>query len=128
MTLCRDNTSPVVEVQSKPVEDWGSFLKIYINYPNPHITCHGSLDCVDIQKMDKPGQRHIEINRRTLSRELEKFAQKEYRFAAQAEFNDLWCTVDFADANFEIAVVEYIRRLLLEHYFPFSRAAIKTHC
>jgi hypothetical protein len=39
--------------------------------------------------MRKSGQRTVRINRSTISSELDCFAGKHYRFAAQASLNDM---------------------------------------
>jgi hypothetical protein len=103
-------------------------IAVYINYPNSHITIHGSAGCGNLQQHHKQGQRNVTLNRLTLSAELERFAGKFYTFGADQSTNDMWLTVDFGDAVFERAVVEHIRVLLGVNYLPFARAAITEHC
>ena len=103
-------------------------LTVYINYPDPHLTIHTNPACATIQKHDKKKQRKVHLTLENLSRELARFKAKEHRFSATSETNDMWLQLDFADPHFERAVTEYVRKLLAEHYSPFSRAITKEHC
>ena len=103
-------------------------LQVYINYPNPHISAHGSISCGDIKKMRKSGQRHVIIDISSIATELQKFSTKQYAFAAAASLNDLWLSVDFQNSPFEMAVVEYIQQLIGEHYRPLAGVAVQRHC
>ena len=102
--------------------------KAYLNYPNPHITLHRNPLCGAVQQMGKSGQRYVRIDTLTISGELQRFQSKHYSFAAHAGANDMWIEVDFADADFERALIDYIRRLLGRHYSPFGGAPVSTHC
>ena len=103
-------------------------VKAYINYPNPHIMLHWDLTCSSIEQQHKEGQRTIHLDINSLSSELRLFSDKYYHFGADALINDMWLEVDFGDTSFEHAVVEYIRKLLAEHYSPFGRVVIEEHC
>jgi hypothetical protein len=103
-------------------------IRVYINYPNPHVSIHGNPTCGAIQPMWKPGQRFIQIDRGTLSDELTRFANKVYTFAAKREVNDMWPEVEFGDFAFELAVVHYVKNLLGQHYQPLARATVEIHC
>lgn len=103
-------------------------LTAYINYPNPHVTIHAALNCGNIQQQHKQDQRVIRLNTATVSTALARFEAKEYRFGADKTTNDMWLYVDFADIEFERAVVEHIRRILTRHYSPFRRVQIDEHC
>ncbi len=103
-------------------------LRAYINYPNPHIETHGNSGCATIQQHQKQGQRVVNLELTSLSLELQRFATKAYPFAANRELNDMWINVDFADAAFERAVVEYVRTLLSMHYMPFVGLRVQQHC
>jgi len=103
-------------------------LKAYINYPNPHITIHGDAGCADIRKQHKEGQRLVRLDVASLSTELKRFKAKDYRFGSAAGTNDMWLEVDFADHAFERAIVEYVRKLLAEHYTPFGQVGVEQHC
>jgi hypothetical protein len=102
-------------------------ITVYINYPKPHFTLHSDPSCVEVHKQRKTDQRKVRVNRSTMSSELDRFAGKYYGFAAQASLNDIWLEVDFDHAEFERAVVGYIRRLLGDHYAPFAHAPIAIH-
>jgi hypothetical protein len=103
-------------------------MKVYVNYPNPHITIHADRNCGSLHQQHKENQRVVSIDRSTLSSELIRFAEKGYRFGAQAENNDMWLDVSFQDDAFERAVVEYIRKLLAQYYSPFAKAKVDQHC
>ncbi len=103
-------------------------LKSYVNYPNAQVTIHKDQRCVAIQQQRKPGQRVVRLDRASVSRELEKFESKSYRFGSEAAINDVWLEVDFGDTAFERAVVEYVKTLLAAHYTPFNKAAVEVHC
>jgi hypothetical protein len=103
-------------------------LKAYINYPNPKISAHHDRSCGAIQKMGKANQRLIRIDRTTISAELQRFASKEYTFAANPAGNDMWLEIDFGDANFEAAVLSYVHRLIGAHYSPLAEVEIQNHC
>lgn len=103
-------------------------ISAYINYPNSHITIHANGGCSTIQQQHKQAQRNVVLNLSTLSSELERFSGKFYKFGADQSTNDMWLTVDFSDATFERAVIEYVRKLLTSHYVPFTRVNINEHC
>lgn len=103
-------------------------LKAYINYPNPHVTIHDDAGCAAIRQQHKEGQRLVRLDISSLSTELKRFKANDYRFGSTAETNDMWLEVDFADPAFERAVVEYVRKLLAEHYTPFGQVGVEQHC
>ena len=103
-------------------------LKAYINYPNPHVTIHVNAGCAAIQQQHKKDQRVVRFDIGSLSRELNRFAMKEYQFGAQAETNDMWLELNLGDNKFEKALVDYVRTLLAQHYKPFSRVKVDEHC
>jgi hypothetical protein len=78
--------------------------------------------------MGKTGQRHIRIDIDSASTELRCFANKKYTFASNAGSNDMWLDIEFEDAAFEKAVLEYVRRLIGKHYAPLNRAELTFHC
>jgi hypothetical protein len=90
-------------------------LHAYINSPQPKVVIHPDPSCPRIQMNAKPGQRVVRINVESLSEEIGRFKNKEYRFAADATNNDMWIEVDFGDADFEAAIIEYVRRLIGKH-------------
>ena len=103
-------------------------LRAYINYPNAQVTVHNDRSCASVRQQKKEGQRTARLNVRTLSSELGKFSDKAYRFASEADLNDMWLEVDFNDENFERAVVDYVRSLLSQHYKPFTGVKVGGHC
>jgi len=102
-------------------------LHAYVNSPQPKVITHPDPSCPRIQMNAKPGQRIVRINIDTISTELRRFKAKEYRFAAEPSKNDMWVEVDFDDAEFEAAVVEYIRCLIGKHYSGIRRVSVRRH-
>jgi hypothetical protein len=78
--------------------------------------------------MGKQIQRSVLINTKSISTELQAFAAKKYTFSATAKRNDMWINIDFADSDFELAVLAYVHRLLGKHYAPFASIRIAQHC
>jgi hypothetical protein len=103
-------------------------IKAYINYPNPHITLHKNPECSTVGQQHKEGQRIISLDIGSLSSELSRFKANHYKFGSDAKTNDMRLDINFADYDFERAVVEYIKKLLSQHYMPFCRAKIIQHC
>ncbi len=103
-------------------------LRVYINYPNPKFSVHTDHSCAHIQKSAKPNQREVSVDVQTISTELARFREKEYSFGAYPAANDMWLLIDFADQDFEMAVLRYIQRLIGKHYRPLRDATIETHC
>ncbi len=103
-------------------------IKAYVNYPNPHITIHCNSLCSSIQSQQKPDQRYVKINLETISSELNNFANRYFKFAADSSHNDLWLEIDFEDQKFETEILGYVCRLLGKQYSPFGNIVPQTHC
>ena len=103
-------------------------LRAYVNYPNAQVTIHREGSCASVRQRNKEGQRTVRLNIRALSSELGKFSDKAYRFASEADLNDMWLELDFKDEKFERAVFEYLRLLLAQHYKPFAGVKVSEHC
>ena len=103
-------------------------LNAYFNYPNSRVETHSNSARVEIQKMGKVGQRIVAINPTSITLEIQRFGSKHYRFASDATFNDMWVQVNFADAVFEMAVVNFLHRLISRNYSRFKASHLKTHC
>ncbi len=103
-------------------------LLVYINYPVPHMTLHHDPNCSTFRMSKKPNQRILLINNQTISSELGKFSQAQYRFGATKELNDMWLKIDFGDEEFEHAVARHIHKLIGQHYEPLSRKPPQEHC
>ena len=103
-------------------------MKAYVNYPNPHVTLHGDLKCLEIGKMQKAQQRAVTINRASFTQAINQLTSKSFQLGAQAQINDVWLSIEFGDGEFEEAVAKYACRLLGERYSPLKVAPIKKHC
>jgi hypothetical protein len=103
-------------------------MKVYLNYPNPHMTLHGDSACAEIGKMQKVGQRDVTINRASFAQALNHLTSSGFQLGAQASVNDAWLTINFDDAEFEEAVAMHVRRLLGQRYSPLRNAQTQKHC
>lgn len=103
-------------------------IKVYINYPVPHITIHHNPYCGNIQAQQKPNQRYIKINAQTLASELNKFKTKMYRFAANPDYNDMWLEINFNNVSYEQDVLMDICHLIGIYYKPLRNVIPKPHC
>ena len=88
---------------------------------------HWVATCSTIGQMRKPDQRRVHVNAASRASELRKFAAI-YRFAANAEFNDMWVVVDIGSPQEEARVAEEIRTALGRRYGPFRDATVERHC
>ena len=103
-------------------------LKAYFNYPTGRTTIHRNSKCGSIQVMNKPNQRVCRIDTHSVSIELQKFNDKEYKFQSTASLNDMWLEIDFQDETFEMAVLHHIHRVLGKQYKRFRDGKPVTHC
>jgi hypothetical protein len=103
-------------------------MNVYINYPNRQITIHSMPTCNCIQRSQKPNQRKLEIYVNNCEMPLNDFFGNRIKFESNSDFNDLWLVIDFADRDFEICLVQYLRRLIISHYPSFAGSEIKFHC
>ena len=78
--------------------------------------------------MAKSGQRRVKIDRTNIATEIQNFGSKKYMFAAEPARNDIWLETEFADTEFETAVISYIHRLLGKQYSRMGRAVLQEHC
>ena len=103
-------------------------LNVYFNYPNSAITIHGSGSCANIRQQRKVSQRTMQIDRTTLSGDLQRIKAREFKFASTSSLNDLWVKIDLSDTDLELAVVKHIHRQLAKNYKRFADALAKQHC
>jgi hypothetical protein len=125
--LVKDYVAFILSLKDIP-EGEAKMLKVYINYPNCHLTVHGDPDCGYIQAMGKPNQRICRINATSISAELLKFKEGKYQFQSSSALNDMWLEIEFGNKEFELAVTYYIHNLLGRQYRPFVDAQVKEHC
>jgi len=103
-------------------------MRVYINYPNPHITIHRNPDCLEIHKHRKEDQRTVTITVYTLPEALSDFIGKKYKFAASSSHNDLWLDISLNTPKQEESLVHVIQMILGLQYKPFEHAPITDHC
>ena len=102
-------------------------LQAYLNYPNSKVTVHGEPLCQEIAKMQKSGQRLVNIGRELVDREVARFTEV-HDFASTAPLNDMWVSVDLGSTHEEQRVLNRIVAALASRYVPFSRAVPNRHC
>jgi hypothetical protein len=103
-------------------------LHVLIDHPTKSMTIHGDLTCKFIRLHSKPQQQISRITLETLTQELGKFVNKDYRFTPSPLNDDIWLEIDFNDRVFERAVAEYILRLAARHYNSLRGIQPKVHC
>ncbi len=103
-------------------------LNVYFNYPNGVVSMHSVASCGSVRPQRKAGQRLIEISKASLTRELQRFKDREHKFASTAEKNDLWVKIDLGDVELEVAVAKHVHRQLAKNYKPFAQANMESHC
>jgi len=82
---------------------------VYLYYPLGRICIHRNDACSAIGKMNKENQRKIRIDPATISNELKKMLNNEYKFGSTPSSNDMWLEIDFNNNVFEEAVLKYIQ-------------------
>ena len=100
----------------------------YFNYPNTHITLHRDPNCGYIRMHNSPDSRIFHLRPATLSDELRRFSERQVDFAAAKGINDMCLDLEFADPEFELALVRHIQKILSERYSPFGRVEVQIHC
>ena len=103
-------------------------FKVYFNYPHSEIVIHKNRSCGHIKKHQKEGQRSRQLNAKTISNEIMNFGTDSYKFDSTSISNDMWLEIDFADAEFEEAVLCYVQRVLGRRYRPFRDVPIQVCC
>lgn len=103
-------------------------IHVYINYPNAYIAIHRNRHCSRILQGRKKKQRYLKMDRENFEKLFIQFRNREFRFAATPEFNDMWLIIDFDDPEKEVPLVKEIKRVLARHFKPFVNAPVTTHC
>ena len=103
-------------------------IRVYINYPMPHLTIHGDSTCGNIKQGQKKDQRHIKVDQKSAPKVLGRFRDNLYRFGATSEINDMWLEVCLSNKSQEISFVRDIKSELQKYYKPFVKAIINEHC
>ena len=103
-------------------------MKVYLNYPNPHISIHRDPSCSEVQKNRKEGQRVLHVSRANWDQTVADFGRKKYRFASIREFNDMWLEVSMDSEGEVLRLVKEVHAALGGHYRPFARAEVIVHC
>lgn len=103
-------------------------IKLYINPADARVILHNNPNCDSARIRVNQDQRTILVNTDSLSRELRRFRNNEYRFAAEAGMSDVWVMLDFQDAEFENALARYLQRLVGQRHKPAGGWELQAHC
>jgi hypothetical protein len=103
-------------------------MKVYINYPNPHITVHKNPACKQIQAHQKSDQRLVNVNDATLKKVLSAFNKDAYDFRADPQWDDMWMDISLSTPEQEIGFVHIMQAILGKRYKPLAKAPISFHC
>jgi hypothetical protein len=103
-------------------------IKAYVNSTDARVTIHNNPNCASARITVTKDQRTVLINTDSLSREIRRFKNNEYRLTAQAEMNDLWLILDFHDAEFENALASYLKRLVAQGHKTTGDWELEVHC
>lgn len=103
-------------------------MKVYVNYPNPHITKHSDPACGMVRMQRKPDQRIVAVTSGNAAAILAALERGDYRFAATKETNDLWLDLNLTTRADEDSFVERVRDVLGQRYAPLAHAPISDHC
>jgi hypothetical protein len=103
-------------------------LRAHLHYSDSRVSLHGDADCARVRQARSGAQRCVFLEPETLGAELERFIHGEYGFRLREAADDMWLDVDFRDAEFERALVDYILRLIGARCAPLRNPPIEQHC
>lgn len=104
-------------------------MKVYINYPNPHIQIHCDESCALIRMQRKANQRVIAVTIQTMPQVLTEFIRQQHNFAANTAENDMWLDIRLVSVEQEEGFVYVVQALLGLHHRPLGNSAlVKVHC
>ena len=103
-------------------------MKAYISYGEERIAVHRFADC-ELAKVG-PGEkiRHVLLNQDSISRELGRFRNMKHQFSEKAGMGDMWLIFDFQDAEFEMALLKHVQKLVGISNARIGNSAIDVHC
>jgi hypothetical protein len=103
-------------------------IKAYLNSTDARVTIHNNPNCVIARITVNQDQRTVLLNTDSLSRELRRFRNNEYRLLAEAGMNDIWLILDFQDPEFENALASYLKRIVAQRYKTAGSWELQVHC
>jgi len=103
-------------------------MKVYINYPDSHLTIHQNPNCPEIQKHQKTNQRLINVTSQNLISILMDFINKTHKFSSTASENDMWLELNLNSSQHNIGLVFTLQAILGQFYQPLSNAPVIFHC
>ena len=103
-------------------------IKAYLNATDARVTVHNNPNCDSAHIKMNQDQRTVLLNTDTLSRELRRFRNNEYRFMTKAGMNDIWLILDFQDAEYENALASYLKRLVGQGLRTTANWELQVHC
>ena len=103
-------------------------IKAYVNSTDARVTIHNNPNCASARITVNQDQRTVLVNTDSLSRELRRFRNNEYRLLDNAGMNDVWLILDFQDAEFENALAGYLKRLVARGHKTAVDWELQVHC
>ena len=103
-------------------------IKAYINYNDPSITIHKNPLCDKANVGPEERIRHVMLNPDFLSKEHNRFKNNKHRFTDETYMGDMWLIFDFQDAEFEIALLNYLKKLIGQNNSTIKNCNTQEHC
>lgn len=103
-------------------------IKAYIDCNDASITVHRNSLCEKANVGPDKKVRHVMLNPDFLSKELDRFRSGKHRFADERYMNDMWIILDFQDKEFEIAVVNHLKKVIGLSHSALKDCRIQEHC
>lgn len=100
----------------------------YLYYPTGIATVHKNISCKSIGMRKKKVQRTMTIDVNSISSVLNSFKNKLYNLSSNKNENDMLIKIDFGNAEFEEAVINYILSILQTTRRPFKKTKLHIHC
>lgn len=118
--------SPEVGEVAVPLESSRLPTRVYINYPNPHLTIHGTAD--GFYRRADVATRLVRITRANKAEELKRFTGGFYPFGASAGVNGIWIEIDLGNFEEEVELAREIWKRLGVRYTRLIPAPFTIHC
>ena len=103
-------------------------IKAYINYNEPSITIHTNPLCDKANVGPEEQIRHIMLSPDFLSKEHDRFKNNKHHFTDEPNMGDMWLIFDFQDTEFEIALLNYLKKLIGRNNNKIKNCKTREHC
>lgn len=103
-------------------------IKAHVSSADARVTIHNNPNCASARITVSQDHRTALLNTDSLSSELRRFRDNEYRFLAKAGMNDMWIILDFQDPEFENALARHLKRLVAKGHKTPGNWELQVHC